>query len=156
LYDAESLAKHANNPAIAANMTDGFPYPYTLQHALSFIEKFKDQEPVQIFAIVINGEAVGGIGIHVQQDIYRRNAELGYWLSADYQGKGIIPQAIRQIVAYTFDHLEVTRIFARPFGSNEPSRKVLEKCGFQLEAHFEKNLIKNGILEDELVYAIRK
>ncbi len=154
--DLDSLVKHANNPDIAKNMTDGFPHPYTKEHALAFLGKFKDQEPVQLFAIVINGEAAGGIGIHLQTDIYRLNAELGYWLSADYQGQGIVPRAIRQIVEYTFTYFEVNRIYARPFGSNLASQKVLEKCGFQLEARFEKNLLKQGRLEDELVYAIRR
>jgi ribosomal-protein-alanine N-acetyltransferase len=156
LSDAESLAKHADNPDIASKMTDGFPHPYTFEHAVRFIEKFKDQDPIRLFAIVIQGEAAGGIGIHLQQDIYRFNAELGYWLSADYQRQGIIPRAILQMVDYTFKNFEVNRIFARPFGSNLASRKALEKCAFRLEARFEKSLVKNGNPEDELVYAIRR
>jgi ribosomal-protein-alanine N-acetyltransferase len=156
LSDAESLAKHADNPDIASKMTDGFPHPYTFEHAVRFIEKFKDQDPIRLFAIVIQGEAAGGIGIHLQQDIYRFNAELGYWLSADYQRQGIIPRAILQMVDYTFKNFEVNRIFARPFGSNLASRKALEKFAFRLEARFEKSLVKNGNPEDELVYAIRR
>lgn len=57
---------------------------------------------------------------------------------------------------YGFTHLDINRIFARPFGSNFASQRVLEKAGFTLEARFEKTLIKNGIYEDEMIYAIRK
>ena len=48
------------------------------------------------------------------------------------------------------------RIFARPFGTNIASQKVLEKTGFVLEAKFEKTFYKNGEYLDEWVYAVRK
>ncbi len=72
----------------------------------------------QIFAIEILGEASGGIGLHLQNDIQIKNAELGYWLAEPYWGKGIITQAIMQIINYGFDTFEIDRIFARPFGPN--------------------------------------
>jgi RimJ/RimL family protein N-acetyltransferase len=57
---------------------------------------------------------------------------------------------------YGFENFNVTRIFARPFGSNIASQKALEKAGFKLEAKFEQTLFKNGKFEDELVYAVRR
>jgi RimJ/RimL family protein N-acetyltransferase len=107
-------------------------------------------------AIDINGEACGGIGIHPQDDIQCKNAELGYWLGEPFWGKGIITSAILQMVENGFNSFDINRIFARPFGSNLASQKVLEKTGFILEAKLEKTLFKNGIYEDELIYAIRK
>jgi ribosomal-protein-alanine N-acetyltransferase len=98
---------------------------------------------------------VGGIGIHPQTDIQRKNAELGYWLAESFWGNGIISNAIKQVVQFTFETYDINRIYARPFGTNIASQQVLEKNGFDLEARFEKTLIKNGELLDELIYAIR-
>lgn len=156
INDLDSLVKYANNPKIANNLTDKFPYPYTKENGKMFIEMATKNDPVNIFAIDINGEACGGIGIHPQDDVHRKNAELGYWLGETFWGNGIITKAIAQIVEYGFKKFDFTRIFARPYGTNAASQKVLEKAGFVLEGRFEKTLFKNGEFKDELIYAIRK
>lgn len=154
--DLESLVKYANNPKIAANMTDKFPHPYTKENGKMFIEMATKNIPANILAIDINGEACGGIGIHPQEDVHRKNAELGYWLGEPFWGNGIIPEAIIQMVEYGFMNFDINRIFARPYGTNSASQRVLEKAGFSLEARLEKTLYKNGEYKDELIYAVRR
>ncbi len=156
LNDLPALLKYANNPNIAANMTNGFPHPYTKADGLKFIAFANQDEPVHIFAIEVEGEAVGGIGIHPQPDIHCRNAELGYWLAEEHWGKGIISQAIPLMVDHAFKTFDITRVFARPFGRNLASQRVLEKAGFVLEARLKNTIFKNGQFEDELIYAIRR
>ena len=156
MSDLRSLVLHANNWHIARYMTDQFPFPYTEEDGRSFIEFATKDDPIHIFAIEVDGQAVGGIGIHPQGDIQRRNAELGYWLGEAYWGRGIISKAIAQALAFAFDSYDIDRVFARPFGSNLASQRVLEKNGFSLEARFSSTLIKNGVFEDELVYGIRR
>jgi RimJ/RimL family protein N-acetyltransferase len=156
IEDAESLVENANNFEIARFMSDTFPYPYTIEHANNFIAFATKDEPIHIFAIEIDGKAVGGIGIHPQVDIMKKNAELGYWLGEKYWGKGIISKAIREIIPWAFNTYDITRIYARPFGSNMVSQKVLEKAGFILEARIKENIFKNGAYLDELIYAIRR
>jgi RimJ/RimL family protein N-acetyltransferase len=51
---------------------------------------------------------------------------------------------------------EVSRIYATPFGSNIASQKALEKAGFTLEAKLTGTLVKNGKVEDEWIYAVRR
>jgi len=109
-----------------------------------------------IFAIEVNGEACGSIGLHLQPDIYRKNAELGYWLARPYHGRGIMTGAVNQMVKYGFDTFAIDRIYARPFGNNPASKRVLEKAGFNLEAQLSKTLLKNGEMLDELIYAVRR
>ncbi|MBL7897096.1 MAG: GNAT family N-acetyltransferase [Crocinitomicaceae bacterium] len=155
LSDLESLVKYANNPAVAKNMTDGFPHPYTKESGEKFLSMAMNA-PDRVFAIEVNDEAVGGIGVHPLSDIMRKNAELGYWLAEPFWGKGIVVNAIGQIVPLAFENLDIDRIFARPFGTNLASQRVLEKAGFKFEARFEKTIIKNGVLLDELYYAIRR
>ncbi len=156
LQDIDSLVKYANNAAIAKFMTDQFPHPYTYDVGMAFIEFAVSTTSSKIFAIDINGEAVGGIGIHPQKDIQRKNAELGYWLAEPFWGRGIITNAIVQITGPAFQTLDIDRIFARPFGTNKGSQKALEKAGFILEGRFEKTYFKNGEYEDELIYALRR
>ena len=57
---------------------------------------------------------------------------------------------------YGFKNFDIERIFARPFGTNIASQRVLEKAGFVLEAKFEKTFFKYGEYVDELIYGIRK
>lgn len=152
--DLGSLVKHANNPKIAANMTDAFPHPYSEENGKAFIAMA--MRAPSILAIEVNGEAVGGIGIHPQSDIMCKNAELGYWIGEAFWGKGIITQAVKQMLDMAFSKYDITRVYARPFGSNAASQRVLEKAGFTLEARIEKNIYKNGVFQDELIYAVRR
>ncbi|MDR3227100.1 MAG: GNAT family N-acetyltransferase [Prevotellaceae bacterium] len=152
--DAESLAKHANNINIAKWLTNMFPNPYTLENAKDFIASVANDNPTKVFAIEINGEAAGAIGITLQTDIFLKNAELGYWLSEEYWGNGIVPRAIKETVEYGFKTFDITRIFARPFSTNLRSQRVLQKSGFLLEAQLSKTIFKNGEYFDEMIYAV--
>jgi len=156
LNDIDSLVKYANNYKIAANLTDQFPHPYNIENGKAFIQMATKDIPTSIFAIEINGEASGGIGLHLQSDIHKKNAELGYWLAEPHWGKGVMSKAVKQMIDYGFKTFEIERIFASPFGTNIGSQKVLEKAGFILEGKFEKTLFKNGEYFDELIYAVRK
>jgi RimJ/RimL family protein N-acetyltransferase len=77
--DLNSLVSYANNWNIAKNLTDRFPFPYSENDGQTFIESAIKDDPIRIFAIDIKGQAVGGIGIYPQDDIYKKNGELGYW-----------------------------------------------------------------------------
>ncbi|MEI6408096.1 MAG: GNAT family protein [Bacteroidota bacterium] len=156
LDDLDILVRYANNFNIAQNMTDAFPHPYSEENGRAFIGMTTQHNPTQIFAVTLDNQLVGSIGLFPQSDIMRKNAELGYWLAEPFWGKGIMPVAVGLMVQYGFETWDLTRIFARPFGRNIGSQKVLEKAGFILEARFEKTIFKNGVFEDELVYALRK
>jgi len=156
LDDVESLVKYANNINVANNLTNQFPNPYHFDDGKRFIQKALKDMPGRIFAIEVNGEAAGGIGIFQQSDIHVKNMELGYWLAEIYWGKGIMSEAVKQIVEYGFKTFRIDRIYAKPFGTNIASHKVLEKAGFKLEGKFEKTIFKNGEYLDELIYAVRR
>jgi len=156
MTDIDSLVCYANNWNIAQNMTDKFAFPYTTENARAFIEFATKDNPVHIFAIDIDGQAIGGIGIHLQEDIHRKNAELGFWLAEPFWRKGIISKAIKQAVDIAFETYDIDRVFARPFGTNIASQKVLEKNQFMLECTLEKVIIKDGVRIDELIYAVRR
>jgi len=152
--DLPALLMHANHEAIARNMTDGFPFPYTEEAGIRFLNLCAQHDPAHILAIVHEGQAIGSIGVHPLGDIFRKNAELGYWLAPEFHGKGIMPEALKQMLKYVFEHFpELDRLFARPMGRNLASQRVLEKVGFRFAYRIEGNLIKNGLPEDECCYA---
>jgi RimJ/RimL family protein N-acetyltransferase len=154
--DVESLVENANNFNIARYMTDGFPHPYTHENGKAFIQFATRDTLIHIFAIDVEGKAVGGIGIHPQTDVMRKNAELGYWLGEKYWGQGIITSAIAKMVEFAFNTYDITRVFARPYGVNKASQRVLQKAGFTLEARLENVIFKNGEFFDEMIYAVRR
>ncbi|WP_379084350.1 GNAT family N-acetyltransferase [Pedobacter sp. UC225_65] len=154
--DLSSLVKYANNYNIAKNLSNKFPFPYTQDDGIAFINLALSSNPLQIFAIVVNGEVAGSIGVHPQADFYCKNAEMGYWIAEDYWGLGIVPSAIKLMINYGFSTFDITRIYARTFDTNIKSQKVLEKTGFKLEAELKETFYKNGTVYDEMVYAVRK
>jgi RimJ/RimL family protein N-acetyltransferase len=150
--DLDSLVKYANNENVAKWMTNGFPHPYTHEDGKAYLSMIANDNPLKVFAIEVDDEAVGSIGIFPQADIHEKSAEIGYWLSEAFWGQGIMVQAIQEIVAYGFRTFDVVRIFARPFSTNMGSQRVLEKAGFTLEARLKNALYKNGELMDEMIY----
>ena len=82
--DAASIARYADNAKIAASLRDVFPWPYAPQDAAAFVESCIRQEGCGQLcrAIEVDGEAVGSIGLFLGSDVYRRSAELGYWLQS--------------------------------------------------------------------------
>ena len=75
----------------------------------------------------------GGIGFH-GLDWAVPSLELGYFLRSDAQGRGYASDAVRQIVEFGFRTLAARRIWASCDTGNDPSVRVLERCGFRREA----------------------
>ena len=107
-------------------------------------------------AITVDDGVVGGIGIVQQSDIYQLNAEIGYWLGEPYWNTGIMTEAVRAMVDYTFANFKVLRIYAGVFDYNIASMRVLEKAGFHKEAIHEKAFFKNGKVLDEHLFVLTK
>lgn len=155
--DAANVTRYANNEKIARNLRDVFPHPYTLADAQSFVNScMEGDETKQICrTIAVNGCAAGSIALLRGSDIYRRSAELGYWLAEDYWGKGIMTRAVRQICREGFAQWpDVVRIYAEPFAYNAGSRRVLEKAGFSLEGVLRRSVFKGGEVGDSCIYAL--
>ena len=153
--DLPSIVKYANNPKIAANLTDGFPHPYSEKDALFFLDLIQKSADL-ILCIEVNSEFAGSAGIHLKKDIHRKNAEIGYWLAEPYWGHGIVSRVVKEMVDKGFQQFDIDRIYAPVFGRNKASQRVLQKCGFVVEAEFKNTVYKNGKFEDEVVLAIRR
>lgn len=156
--DAIELAKIANNKNISDCLRDAMPYPYTLADAKNWL-LMADKENLNyphLFAIIYNNKLVGSIGFFVKEDVYRLNTEIGYFLSEDFWGKGLVSEAVSLVCKYIFSQYPVIRIYAEIFETNLASRKVLENNNFIHEATLKNHVIKNGVILNTTVYSLLK
>jgi len=152
--DAESLQRQANNKNISDYLFDRFPHPYNIGDAEKFISAHQGQDPITVFAVIVDQNAVGGVEFRRGSDIYRKTASLGYWLGEAFWGKGIMTEAVRLITAYVFGNFNIIRIQATVNGNNPASMRVLEKAGFVKEGVLKNAILKNGEIMDEHIYAL--
>jgi RimJ/RimL family protein N-acetyltransferase len=150
--DSAVLADLCNNRKIWNNLRDYIPSPYTEEDARAFIFQCRQESPQYTFVIEYRGKFVGSIGLVRQADVYKMNAEIGYWLGEPYWKQGIATRAVRLMTDYGFTRLELVRIFAGVFAFNRGSQRVLEKAGYALECIVENAIVKNGMLCDEYRY----
>jgi RimJ/RimL family protein N-acetyltransferase len=151
--DAVALVKYANNRNISMNMRDGFAYPYTAENAKKFLEAASQKNPPTFYAIATPEEAIGGIGVTINSDVHRMSAELGYWLAEPWWGKGIMTEAVVKFTDHIFERFGLIRIYAEPYANNTGSCRVLEKADFVLEGRMKMNVIKDGQILDQFLYA---
>lgn len=151
--DVDALARHANDHAVARQLRDAFPHPYTRADAEAWVEAARATDPRAAFAIAVEGEAAGAIGLILQEDVYRRSAELGYWLGRVYWGRGIMSEAVAAFTEWAIGHFALTRVYASTFEHNPASARVLEKAGFTLEGRLRRSVLKEGRVMDSMLYA---
>ena len=151
--DASSLAKLANNKKVWDNLRDVMPHPYSIDNAIFFINLTKQEYPQMTFAIEYAGQLCGVIGLVAQTDVYKKTAEIGYWISEPFWNKGIATKAVDLITRYAFEQLQLVRIHTGVFEYNTASMKVLEKCGYKKDGVFEKAIFKNDKIWEEHRYS---
>jgi RimJ/RimL family protein N-acetyltransferase len=152
ISDSTRMVELANNKNISRNLRDGFPHPYTLEHAREFIARCMALQPPTLFAIEYKGEYVGNIGLVKGNDVYRKSAEVGYFIGEQYWNKGIATVALNLACEYGFSKLDVVRIHAGVYEHNLASQRVLEKAGFVREGVFKMAVFKMDQYWNEVRY----
>ncbi len=102
------------------------------------------------------GKVIGSLGIENLKDVleipqYLKGRELGYVLSRDYWGRGLMPEAVAAVIDYCFRILHYDFLTCAHFRNNVQSQRVIEKCGFRFlkDVQFETQY---GTTEDTLLY----
>lgn len=144
----------ANNRAIAQNLRDVFPHPYTLKHAADFIDLANAGVIGYAFGIFAGDTFIGVGSIVPQKDVYRKSGEIGFWIGEPYWGKGYGTEAVKLLTLFAFQELQLLRIYANVFSRNTASMRVLEKAHYSLEVIMRSALVKNEELLDVYVYSI--
>jgi ribosomal-protein-alanine N-acetyltransferase len=154
--DVDALSRHANNRRVSIHLRDRFPFPYEREHARKFLDWLVQQPVITVWALEVDGEASGGIGIEQKTDVERVSAEIGYWLGESCWGRGVVTEALQAVTAEVFRTFDVTRLYALPFADNPASVRVLEKAGYVREGHMRQSAIKEGRIRDQLLFAAYK
>lgn len=152
--DGLSLVRHANSRHIWVNLLDDFPHPYTMMDAREWIRVTGTQKVKTDFAITVGGMAVGGVGFRLGADVFRKSAEIGFWLGEEYWGRGIMTEVVTAMSEWAFGQFDLHRVFAQIFAWNQPSMRVLEKAGYKYEGRLRSSAVKDGTLVDQMMYAL--
>ena len=130
---------------------------YGRGHAEEFVMRnIANEDPkAQSFGIFYRGKLSGCAG-YVPRD-EKGVAEIGYWVSHEHQGKGIVTRCTRALIDHAFRDLGVDRVEVHAAALNFRSRAVAERLRFELEER-RKNAhpLPNGIIDDLVVYSIHK
>jgi [ribosomal protein S5]-alanine N-acetyltransferase len=145
--DKASLVRFANNRNVWRNLRDRFPHPYTAEHADGWFAYLAAMSEPTHWAIEVDGEAVGGVGVELD------SGHFGYWLGEPYWGRGIATAAVSRTAPYVLEHFGLARLESPVFEWNPASMRVLEKCGFARERMLPRSIAKDGRLIDQVLYA---
>lgn len=108
-----------------------------------------------VCAMIFQDQVVGNISFNkIDQQLKR--VEIGYWLSADYQGKGIVTRSVAKLIELAFTKYEMEKVQISAAEKNQPSRKVAERLGFTLEGIISRDENLNGRIVDHAIYGLSK
>ena len=107
------------------------------------------------FWIKENEILIGSIGLFKIDKVIQK-AEVGYWISKEHAGKSITKNAVKSVLKYAFEELNLNRVEARIATLNEASKYVVKSIGFQLEGVMRQDSFINEKYHDMEVYGILK
>ena len=117
--------------------------------------EYRDQRGISWAVTQSDLDVVLGIFSLHHWDQYHRRAEAGYGLAHAYWGHGIGSEALRAIVRFGFEQLNLNRIFARTIADNHESVRLLERLGFQHEGTFRQHSWEDdGTFHDSAMYGL--
>lgn len=131
--DAEALYRYAGDERVGP--IAGWPPHKSVEESAGIIKTIFSQD--EVFAVTLKEEdtAIGCIGLILggksNFPIPDEEGEVSYWIGVPFWGKGYIPEAIREVVRYGFEDLNLTAIWCGYFDGNEQSKRAQEKCGFR-------------------------
>lgn len=126
IEDVPSLVKYADNRKISDNILN-IPYPYREPDAvfrISYIFQGLQNKTRYIFAVTLNEEFIGEIGLHLD-NVNSNRAQLGYWIGEPFWNKGIATEAAGAVLKFGFEQLDLQTIYATCHLENTASNKVV-------------------------------
>lgn len=133
--DLNDLFEYASVPGVGEMA--GWSHHESLQVSKDILNRFIEEK--KTFAIVFkeNYKVIGSLGVEeydledkLSEFFDYRGRSIGYVLSKDYWGRGLMPEAVRAVVEYLFSALDYDFLLSGHFDRNDRSRRVQEKCGF--------------------------
>ncbi len=150
------LVEAAADERIHRYMSDRFPYPYTLDAAEEWIDFCSDADPPNNFFIEVSGVLRGGVGASLMSGKKLGVAEIGWWLTPEYWGRGITSAAASAFVDHMFRERAMERLWAPVFAPNRASAAVAKKAGLLHEGTAPSGYVKDRVRYDELDFGITR
>lgn len=146
--DAADLYEYAKDTRVGP--IAGWPPHTSVQNSAEIIRTVFNHPEVYAVELIENRRAVGCVGIligsHSNFEISEREGEIAYWIGVPYWGKGLIPEAVREVMRHAFETLHLEALWCGYFADNTQSYSVQSKCGFRFH-HTEANQY-NAILDN--------
>ena len=136
LHDLDDFFEYAKNPDVGPRA--GWLPHENKEKSLEILNMFIADK--KTFAIVYkeNNKVIGSLGIErygsedkLTEFFDYQGREIGYVLSKDYWGKGLMPEVVQAVINYCFDKLNLDFLLCGYFDFNNQSKRVQEKCGFK-------------------------
>ena len=159
MEDADFIFKEWGDPVVTRYMTDEEPLK-TLEEAKERLKQLQTSGKTTDFrwwGIELKAEKclIGTCG-YFRWDKAHHRAEIGYEMWPDYWGKGLMPEAIRALIQYGFEQMDLNRIEASAHTENQRSQRVMEKLGFQKEGILREYYCRYSIYNDQVLYSLLK
>ena len=116
------------------------------------IEK-REQDNGFDLAIMYNGHLGGKVGL-TYIDWYTRATEIGYWVNADFEGKGLITSTCKAVIKHVFEQLILDKVYIRCADDNIRSRAIPERLGFTNEGALNHKTWLHGKRIQEVMYSL--
>ena len=130
--DLEDFYEYASVPGVGEMA--GWCHHKSLDESQMILDMFLTGKKTFALEMKENGKVIGSLGLEemrpdpVEGEKYGR--EIGYVLSKDYWGRGLMPEAVQAVIGYCFNALHLHYLTCSHFIQNSQSRRVIEKCGF--------------------------
>jgi RimJ/RimL family protein N-acetyltransferase len=157
LDDAEAMFAYASDPEVTRYVL--WDTHRSIEDSESFLRSATEGYERGDFGgwgIVLkdDGAFVGTCGVDAGYAPEHARAELGYVLSREHWGKGLMPEAVRAVIAFGFEKLSLNRVEARCIAENTASARVMEKAGMTYEGTLREREFIKGAYRDIKLYSI--
>ncbi len=130
--DAEDLYYYAKDPNVGANA--GWKPHTSVEDSREIIQTILAVPENYAVCLKENGKAIGAVGLMIGKasniGLPENEGEIGYWIGMPFWGRGLIPEAVAEVVRHAFEDLHLQALWCGYFDGNHRSRRVQEKCGF--------------------------
>jgi Acetyltransferases, including N-acetylases of ribosomal proteins len=156
IEDLDDFYEYAKNPYVGPNA--GWEPHKDKETSLRILHSFIEHDEVRAIVYKENNKVIGSLGVHCDRKREGVNAKMiGYVLSEAYWGKGLMSEAVSEVIRYLFEEekLDIISCYHYPF--NIRSKRVIEKCGFKYEGTLRlASKLYDGSVYDDVCYSITK
>ncbi|MGF7144559.1 putative acetyltransferase [Anaerotaenia torta] len=154
--DLDDFYEYAKSPKVGPNA--GWPPHNNKEESRKILDRFMEEDEVWAIVLKEKNKLIGSIGLH--HDRLRSANEvlmLGYVLSDEYWGQGLMTEACHAVISFAFESLGIQLLTVHYYAHNLRSRRVIEKCGFQYEGTLRRCAkLYDGSIHDLVCYSMTR